>query len=190
MSLKMLAKNYIFFSLGHSLHAQSLLTSIIQEYADGGFRQTFQLGSMFALLFAYLVNAREYSYYGMRRIYSSAYFVYAGTLSEGGCGCGSQSTLAARLSAGRSAEKAYRKEYGELCKRSRLQEALKLLADPDLNIYQIAENCGFAGVEEFTLSSGRGSIFHLLNTGSSFCRIKKNILPRFKKYSHFIQSGR
>ena len=42
---------------------------------------------------------------------------------------------------------------------TRIQEALKLLADPDLNIYQISESCGFDSVEEFT-SLFRGK-FHI-----------------------------
>lgn len=143
-------KNYIFFSLGHSLHAQSLLTSIIQEYADGGFRQTFQLGSMFALLFAYLVNAREYSYYGCDE-YTHRLISYmqehclkedADAVAEH-FGC-------TTVQLDDQLKKHTGRNMASFVREVRLQEALKLLADPDLNIYQIAENCGFVGVEEFT----------------------------------------
>lgn len=152
-------RNYIFFSLGHSLHAQSLLTSIIQEYADGGFRQTFQLGSMFALLFAYLVNAREYSYYGCDE-YTHRLISYMkehclkedldAVAEHFGC-TALQLDEQLKRHTGRNAMSFVRE--------TRIQEALKLLADPDLNIYQISESCGFDSVEEFT-SLFRGK-FHI-----------------------------
>ena len=58
-------QNYIFFSLGRDLHAQGILTSIIQEYADHDYHQTFALEALFLLLFAYLESSSEFSFYGI-----------------------------------------------------------------------------------------------------------------------------
>ncbi|HJB17089.1 MAG TPA: histidine kinase [Candidatus Blautia excrementipullorum] len=143
-------KNYIFFSLGHSLHAQSLLNSMIQEYADSNFHKTFQLEAMLLLFFSYLANEKEFSYYGSdehtHRILS---YFQDHCLREdpdemaGHFGCTpDQIDEHLKKHTGRSAM--------SFVWEIRLNEALRLLSNPDFNIYQIAENCGFDSVDEFS----------------------------------------
>lgn len=143
-------KNYIFFSLGHSIHAQSLLTAIIQEYADNNFHQTFQLEALLLLLFSYLVNAREFSYYGSDE-YTHRLMAY---LKEH-CLKEELDKIAGHFGFTVSQMDEYLKKHVGRSVMScvteiRLKEALGLLTDPDLNIYQIAESCGFDSVDEFT----------------------------------------
>lgn len=142
-------KNYIFFSLGHSLHAQTLLTSIIQEYADNGFHQSFALEAFFLLLFTYLVTSEEFSFYGIdSQTHQMIRYVQENCLNTsleeisnhfGKTPAQLDSHLKERT--GRSLENFIEEE--------RLNHAVELLADPKLNIYQIVENCGFKDADEF-----------------------------------------
>lgn len=142
-------KNYIFFSLGHSLHAQSLITSIIQEYADAGFHQTFAVEAMLLLLFTYLVNSDEFSYYGI----DSRTHTMVESLRENGM---AQPLRQIAASFGMTEDRfdSHIKKYtGRNCQsfigEARLERAARLLADPDRNIYRIAQECGYKNAEEF-----------------------------------------
>lgn len=142
-------KNYIFFSLGHSLHAQSLITSVIQEYADAGFHQTFAVEAMLLLLFTYLVNSDEFSYYGI----DSRTHTMIEILREN---CMTQSLRQIASSFGMTEDQlnSHLKKYtGRDCQsyigEVRLEHASRLLANPNLNIYQIAQECGYKNAEEF-----------------------------------------
>lgn len=155
-------KNYIFFSLGHSLHAQSILTSIIQEYADNGFHQSFSLEAYFLLLFSYLVSAEEYSYYGtdgkthqmIQYLKEHCMWKDLDTISGH-----FQCTL-------QQFDTHLKKHTGRSCRsfveEVRLDKAVSLMANPDLNIYQIVESCGYRDGEEFFESFHRK--FHVSPT--------------------------
>lgn len=142
-------KNYIFFSLGHSLQAQSFLTSIIQEYADNGYHQSFTLESLFLLLFSYLVNAEEYSYYGIDgQTHQMIQYLQEHCLTE------TTDNIARHFQYTEEQMNVHLKtRTGRDCQsfiqEVRLENALKMLANPKTNIYQIVESCGYKDVEEF-----------------------------------------
>ena len=143
-------RNYIFFSLGHSLHAQSLLTSVIQEYADNDFRLSFALESYFLLLFTYLSGAEEFSYYGIdSRTHQMLQYILTHSLDH------SQEEIAAhfRLSPeelNQHLKKRTGRSFYSFVQEIRLDKAVKLLPKPELNIYQIAEECGYKNIKEFS----------------------------------------
>lgn len=142
-------KNYIFFSLGHSLHAQSILASIIEEYAENKFHQSFSLEAFFLLLFSYLVSAEEFSFYGIDgRTHQMVEYLQKHCLqkslkeiSEHFQFTSEQFDCHLKKRTGRNCESFIQEE--------RLNLALKLLANPNLNIYQIVETCGYKDAEEF-----------------------------------------
>ena len=142
-------KNYIFFSLGHSLHAQSILTSIIQEYADNEFHQSFSLEAFFLLLFSYLSTSEEYSYYGIDiRTHQMVEYLQGHCLNKSLESIASHFQYTAeqfdchlKKRTGRNSESFIQEE--------RLKQALKLLADPKMNIYQIVNICGYKDTDEF-----------------------------------------
>ena len=141
--------NYIFFSLGHSLHAQSILTSIIQEYADNGFHQSFALEGFFLLLFSYLISAEEFSYCG---IDAQTHYMVEYLTSH--CMKDSLKDIAAHFQYSEEQFDCHiRSRTGRSCEsfvqERRLNMAVEMLGDPKVNIYQIVEKCGYRDAEEF-----------------------------------------
>lgn len=142
-------KNYIFFSLGHSLHAQSILTSIIEEYANNQFHHSFSLEALFLLLFTYLVSAEEFSFYGIdAHTHQMVEYLQKHCLQKDIKEIArhfrftpQQFDCHLKKRTGRNCESFIQEE--------RLNLAVKLLANPNLNIYQIVENCGYRDAEEF-----------------------------------------
>lgn len=144
-------RNYIFFSIGRNQQAQSIITSIIQEYADHDFHRTFALEALFLLLFNHLVNSSDYSFYG---IDSETHRMVKALRRN----CMKQDFAAIAAGFHKSPEEfdAHLKERTGRSMKSfadevRLERAMKLLADPKMNIYQVSEICGFADPEEFFL---------------------------------------
>ncbi|MDO4275690.1 MAG: histidine kinase [Eubacteriales bacterium] len=144
-----IGRNYIFFSLGHNIQAQTLLTSIIQEYADNGFHQSFALEAFYLLLFSYLSASEEFSYYGTDcRTHEMIEYLKANCLNR------KREEIAAHFQYSPEQLDSHLKErtgqdYKSFAAEVRLEHAIELLADPNMNIYQIVENCGFTDVEEF-----------------------------------------
>lgn len=142
-------RNYIFFSLGHSLQAQTILTFIIQEYADSSFHQTFALEAYFLLLFHYLATSEEFSYHGIDSkthhmiLYLEEHCLTASTEAIAAHFHYTPEQLDGHLRAhtGRSVD--------DIAADIRLEHAMTLLANPNLNIYQIVESCGFHDADEF-----------------------------------------
>lgn len=142
--------NYIFFSLGHSLHAQALITSIIQEYANREFHDSFALDGYFLLLFNYLITEKEFSYFGTdKQTFEICHFIkehcteldsqqlaaHFGYTKE-------QLNLRLKQRTGRSLD--------SFLKEVRFVQALNLLSNPNLSIYQISRQCSFESVEDFS----------------------------------------
>lgn len=143
------SRNYIFFSLGHSLHAQSILTSIIQEYADNGFHQSFALESYFLLLFTYLINAEEYSYYGIdNHTHQMIQYILKHALDlEPEEIAGHFHISADELN--QHLKKRTGRNLAGFIREVRLNCAVHLLSRPTLNIYQIVKECGYEDSDEF-----------------------------------------
>lgn len=142
-------RNYIFFSLGHSLHAQSILTSIIQEYADNGFRLSFSLESYFLLLFTYLSQAKEFSYYGVdSRTHQMIQYILDHSLNQDQVEIASHFRLSTEELNQHLKKRTGRSLASFICE-VRLDYAVRLLSNPELNIYQIAGECGYEDAEDF-----------------------------------------
>lgn len=164
-------QNYIFFSLKHDFHAQALITSIIQEYANHRFHQSFALEGYFLLLFDYLATADEFSYLGTDvHTHEMIEFVQKNCLKENGTQLASHFGLSEseldqklKLQTGR--------ELKSFSNEVRLDYAVKLLETPEMNIYEIVEKCGFTDIDEFSAAFKESCIFHQRNTGNIFCEI-------------------
>ena len=143
-------KNYIFFSLGHRVQAQSMLTSLIQEYAGNNFHQSFQLEATLLLLFTYLVREKELSYYGSDEYtyHILQYLHEHGPDTDTETAAGHFGISAAQMD--EHLKKHTGRDFMSYVWDLRLDRALKLLSNPDLNIYQVAESCGFQNVDEFS----------------------------------------
>ena len=141
--------NYMFFALRHDLHVQSLITSIIQEYANNDFHHTYSLDAYFLLLFTYLVNTEEFSHYGIdQKTHQMIQQLQMLCLSE------DLTSIAARFQYTSEQLDHHLKtktgrDWQSFIEEVRLNKAVQLLSNPNLNIYQIAETCGFSDAEEF-----------------------------------------
>lgn len=143
-------QNYIFFSLKHDFHAQALITSIIQEYANHRFHQSFALEGYFLLLFDYLATADEFSYLGTDvHTHEMIEFVQKNCLKANG------QQLAAHFGLSESElDQKLKIQTGRnlksLSDEMRLNYAVKLLETPEMNIYEIVEKCGFTDIDTFS----------------------------------------
>lgn len=141
--------NYIFYPLGHSLKAQSVISSIIQEYAGAGFHQTPSLEALFLLLLEHLAHSKEFSFSGVdENTLRALQYLRANCLTE------TVPDMAAALgySAGALREllrTRLGRELEDIIQEVRLNHALQLLAQPKLNIYQIAGSCGYQDPNRF-----------------------------------------
>lgn len=142
-------RNFMFFSLGHNIQAQTIISGILQEYAENKFHQSCALEAWLILFFANLVKMNAFSFYGMdTRSKEIIEFI------KGNCLHMSMSEIAGRLGYNASYLSSYIKKHtGRNCKdliqETKLNEALRLLAEPDYNIYDIAENCGYSSASHF-----------------------------------------
>ncbi|MEE0419224.1 MAG: AraC family transcriptional regulator [Lachnospiraceae bacterium] len=142
-------RNYMFFSMEHDVQAQSIVSNIIQEYADARFHQSYALEALFILLFTHLVRTGEYSYYGMdEQALRTVQYIKEKCLSA------SIAQIASQLGYNPSYLAVYVKKHtGRNCRdilqEARLKEALRQLAETDYDIYDIAENCGYSSPSHF-----------------------------------------
>ncbi|MCD7957601.1 MAG: histidine kinase [Lachnospiraceae bacterium] len=143
-------QNFIFFSLGHSLQPQTILTSIIQEYADNQFHQSFALEAYFLLLFSHLANSEQFSYSGVDKDTSLMLQYLRDNFSKKNIReiaghfmlTSDQLNEHLKTHTGRSLH--------DFIDELRLERAVKLLENHDYTIYQIAEICGFQSPDEFS----------------------------------------
>lgn len=141
--------NYIFYSLGHNARAQALISWIIQEYADSGFRQSFALEALIILLFTELAKSNEHSYYGIDD-HSQDIIRYI----QANCIHATLGIIAGELGYHPSYLTSYIKKHtGRSCRdiiqETKLQASLALLKDTDTNIYRISEECGYSSPSHF-----------------------------------------
>lgn len=156
------SRNYMYFSLKNNFHAQSVIASIIQEYADNGFHQSFSLEAYFLLLFACLTDTdtderSRTSRQSTRHTNKQDDPDYARSAGKADStdrrGTGNADNKK-RYSTG-NAVNTNRRNTGNagdqalLLHASRLDKALELMADPKRNIYEIAKSCGYQDANEF-----------------------------------------
>ncbi|ROR30596.1 AraC-like DNA-binding protein [Mobilisporobacter senegalensis] len=142
-------RNYMFFSLGHHLNIQTLISSIIQEYADSDFHQSFSLEALFLLLFSQLVKINEYSYYGI-----DDHTLKIINYIRANCIHSTLGKMAMEIGYNPSYLTTYIKKHtGRNCKdiinEARLNKAVNLLENSEFNISNIAEECGYRSVSHF-----------------------------------------
>lgn len=143
-------QNFIFFSLGHSLQPQTFLTSIIQEYADNQFHQSFALEAYFLLLFSHLANSEQFSYSGVDKDTSLMLQYLRDNFSQK-----SIREIAGHFMLTPSLMNDHLKTHTgrslqDFIDELRLERAVELLENHDYTIYQIAEICGFQNPDEFS----------------------------------------
>ncbi|MCD7885815.1 MAG: histidine kinase [Lachnospiraceae bacterium] len=143
-------QNFIFFSLGHSLQPQTILTSIIQEYADNQFHQSFTLEAYFLLLFSYLANSEEFSYSGVDSDTSQMLQYLRDNFDKKNI----REIAGHFMLTSRQLDEHLKTHTGrslqDFSDELRLERAVKLLENHNDTIYQIAELCGFQSTDEFT----------------------------------------
>ncbi|HHV10956.1 MAG TPA: AraC family transcriptional regulator [Clostridiales bacterium] len=141
--------NYMFFSLGHNLNAQAILSDLIQEYSSSGFRQSFAVEAYLLLLFTQLMRANSYSYYGvddhtLKLINYIRTHCLSQTLGEMALALGYNPNYLTTY-----IKKHTGKNCSTIIQEVRLNEALNLLENSDLSIYDIAEECGYTSASHF-----------------------------------------
>ena len=141
--------NYMFFSLGHNLNIQAILSDLIQEYIDSGFHQTFALEAYLLLLFTHLIKANSYSFCGINdHTLKLIDYIRSHCLSQ------TLSEIASSLGYNPNYLTTYLKKHsGKNCStiilETRLTAAAGLLENTDFNIYDIAEECGYSSTSHF-----------------------------------------
>lgn len=141
--------NYMFFSLGGNLNTQTIISAMIQEYADSDYHQTFALDAYTLLLFTQLIKSDSYSYYGideqtLKIIKHIETHCFHETLGE----------MASKLGYNPNYLTTYIKKHtGKNCstiiQEARLTKAINLLETTDMTVYNIAGECGYNSVSHF-----------------------------------------
>ncbi len=141
--------NYLFFSLGHDLTAQSIITFLVKEYSGKKFHRTYALEAILLLLFNFLAESQEYSCYGTDvHTHQMVQYLRKNCLSM------SLPSIAQHFHYTPEQFEAHLQKHTGRNFQSYAQEvqinhALMLLQNPELNIYQIAESCGYISADEF-----------------------------------------
>ena len=142
-------EKYMFFSTGYSKNIPIFMNNMVEEYTQAGFHQTFALEAWLLLLLDSLVKRGRYSYYGMdRRAGKVLQYVrehcMQQTLEEMAAGLGYNANYLTGY---------IKKHTGRNCrdimKEARLNEAMHLLADTGLTVYQVSEACGYSSPSHF-----------------------------------------
>lgn len=140
---------YIFYPLIQNRRFQVLLSSILQTYSAGRFRETPELERLFILMFDELSATDEYSMKGPDeetvRLISA---LHAGSLR-------SLDDIAAeaRLTADGISEHIREycgREAGAILREERMKHAAELLANKTTNLYRIAAECGYENTTAFS----------------------------------------
>lgn len=125
------------------------MNNMVEEYTQAGFHQTFALEAWLLLLLDSLVKRGRYSYYGMdRKAGKVLQYVrehcMQQTLEEMAAGLGYNANYLTGY---------IKKHTGRNCrdimKEARLNEAMHLLADTGLTVYQVSEACGYSSPSHF-----------------------------------------
>lgn len=141
--------NYIYFPLGHNLQLQTLLSSIIKEYAAANFRVSRKLTAMMIEFLTQLTAANEYSRYGLNpEAYKTVQYI------KNNCFRKDIRKLAARFQHTPESLSQYLRKYSgrylkDIIDDTKISHAIELLQRPDLNIYDIIDSCGYENAEVF-----------------------------------------
>lgn len=140
---------YIFYPLIQNRRFQVLLSSILQTYSAGRFRETPELERLFILMFDELSATDEYSMKGPDeetvRLISA---LHAGCLR-------SLDDIAAEAGLTADGISEHIREYcgrkaGAILREERMKHAAELLANKTTNLYRIAAECGYENITAFS----------------------------------------
>lgn len=140
---------YIFYPLIQNRRFQVLLSSILQTYSAGRFRETPELERLFILMFDELSATDEYSMKGPDeetvRLISA---LHAGSLR-------SLDDIAAEAGLTADGISEHIREYcgreaGAILREERMKHAAELLANKTTNLYRIAAECGYENITAFS----------------------------------------
>lgn len=140
---------YIFYPLIQNRRFQVLLSSILQTYSAGRFRETPELERLFILMFDELSATDEYSMKGPDeetvRLISA---LHAGCLR-------SLDDIAAEAGLTADGISEHIREYcgreaGTILREERMKHAAELLANKTTNLYRIAAECGYENITAFS----------------------------------------
>ena len=146
---QILRNNYIFYPLGHNRRFQVLLSSILQIYSASRFRETPELEHLFLSLFAELAHTNDFSLTGPDE--NTLHII--GTLySEG---LQPMSEIAAKSGLDEEyitehVKECYGRSASDILRERRMKYAAELLSDKKVNIYLVAEKCGYKNITTFS----------------------------------------
>lgn len=146
---QILRNNYIFYPLGHNRRFQVLLSSILQIYSASRFRETPELEHLFLSLFAELAHTNDFSLTGPDE--NTLHII--GTLySEG---LQPMSEIAAKSGLDEEyitehVKECYGRSASDILRERRMKYAAELLSDKKVNIYLVAEKCGYKNITVFS----------------------------------------
>lgn len=142
-------QKYMFFSTGYSREIPVFMNNMVEEYTQAGFHQTFSLEAWLLLLFDSLVKSGRYSYSGIdKNALKIIQYIQEHCIHE------SMERMASELGYNANYLTGYIKKHTgrncrEIMKEARLKEALRLLADTALSVYEVSEACGYASPSHF-----------------------------------------
>ena len=139
---------YIFYPLIQNRRFQVLLSSVLQTYSAGRFRETPELERLFIRMFDELSATDEYSLTGpdeeTLRLISALHARSLCPLED----IASEAGLTAGYISGHIKEYCGR-EAGTILREERMKHAAELLANKTTNLYHIAAECGYENITAF-----------------------------------------
>ena len=139
---------YIFYPLIQNRQFQVLLSSVLQTYSAGRFRETPELERLFIRMFDELSATDEYSLTGpdeeTLRLISALHARSLCPLED----IASEAGLTAGYISGHIKEYCGR-EAGTILREERMKHAAELLANKTTNLYHIAAECGYENITAF-----------------------------------------
>ena len=142
--------NYMYFPMEYNITAQSLLSNIIQEYAENNYCINELLGTLLNDFLMELVSGNEYSYIGIdSKTTAILNLVEKHALRE------SAEQIAFKLSMTSLELSDYLKKHTgqhltSIINRFKINYALTLIQRSDTNIFDITNACGFSDHKEFS----------------------------------------
>ncbi len=140
---------YMYFSMEYAKEVPFYIEHMIQEYIHSGFHQTFSLEAWLLLLLDFLANCSHYSYIGIdKKALGILQYIQAHCMEQ------SLEYMASELGYNANYLAAYLKKrtgqnYREIVREVRLKNALRLLGETSLSIYDISETCGYQSPSHF-----------------------------------------
>lgn len=142
-------QKFMFFSTGYNREIPVFMNNMVEEYTRAGFHQTFSLEAWLLLLFDSLVRRGQYSYSGIdKKALGIIQYIQEHCIQN------TLGQMASDLGYNANYLTGYIKKHTgrncrEIIKESKLKEALRLLSDTGMSIYDVSEACGYSSPSHF-----------------------------------------